>query len=301
MSAWRLGIDLGGTKTEVIVLHHGRQMHRKRLPTPSGSYDQIILAIAKVVEECRQIYSNRLTIGIGMPGAITAEGLVKNSNTVCLNGKPFPGDIAQALEQNVRIMNDANCFALSEAVDGAAAGASIVFGVILGTGVGGGIVFQQQVWAGCNSIAGEWGHNPLPITAPKAAAIQRQCYCGKYDCIETFLCGKGFEKTYLELTGRQASAQAISTLIAQSDAQALLAYDYYQQQLAASLSTVINVLDPNVIVLGGGLSQLPGLAGKVQALLAGFVFSNVVNTRVAGNLHGDSSGVRGAAWLWPEE
>ncbi len=299
MSDLRLGIDLGGTKIEVIVLQGSIELYRKRIPTPAESYPEIIKCIAHLVMECKENFGPALSIGIGMPGALTTEGRVKNSNTVCVNDQPFLKDIETALQQNVRIMNDANCFALSEAVDGAAAGKEVVFGVILGTGVGGGIVMQQKPLIGCNSIAGEWGHNPLPVTAPRINATQRMCYCGKYDCVETYLCAKGLMQTYHEKTGFNHASKEISELIKQHDAGALDAYELYQHQLSASLATVINVLDPDVIVLGGGVSGLPGLAEKTQALLPLYVFSDVVNTLVVLNMHGDSSGVRGAAWLWP--
>jgi fructokinase len=295
----RLGIDLGGTKIEVIVLEQGIEAFRKRIPTPAHSYPEIIKAIAALIVECRQQFGSGLSVGIGMPGALTADGLVKNSNTVCMNGKPFQQDLEMALQQSVRIMNDANCFTLSESVDGAAANGNAVFGVILGTGVGGGIVIQKSPLLGCNSIAGEWGHNPLPSTAPRISTENRLCYCGKVNCVETFLCGKGLAQTYFEMTGVQATSTAIGQLAQQQDAEAIKACCIYTQQLAASLATVINVLDPDVIVLGGGVSNLPMLAENTQALLPQYVFSNVVNTRVVRNQHGDSSGVRGAAWLWP--
>lgn len=295
----RLGIDLGGTKTEVIVLADGQEILRRRVPTPSASYDAIVATIASLVRECRDAYGQQIPVGIGMPGALTDDGRVKNSNTVCVNGQPFRRDIENLLGGPVRIMNDANCFALSEAVDGAGADADVVFGVILGTGVGGGVVIGRQILNGCNSIGGEWGHNPLSPRSPRARTTARRCYCGKDDCIETFLCGKGLAQTWREMTGREHSAPEIGDLLRAGESEAEAVYSIYQHQLAACLATVINVLDPHVIVLGGGVSGLPGLAGKVQALLPLYVFSDVVKTRVLANCHGDSSGVRGAAWLWP--
>jgi predicted NBD/HSP70 family sugar kinase len=296
MSALRLGIDLGGTKIEIIALHNGIEVYRKRITTPN-SYRDIILAIASLVNGMPAFDNPPHTIGIGMPGAITAQGVVKNSNTVCLNGKVFKQDIEKQLQQSVSIMNDANCFTLSEAVDGAAANANVVFGVILGTGVGGGIAIAQQVVQGCNSIAGEWGHNPLPITAPRLSENDRQCYCGKLNCIETYLCGSGLAQTYSEKTGKEKTAQEINILIQHDNSSAIKVYELYKQQLAASLATVINILDPDCIVLGGGLSHLFELAENTQYLLPRFVFSDSVNTQVVKNRHGDSSGVRGAAWL----
>lgn len=300
MTSLRLGIDLGGTKIEVVVLEHSQELYRKRIATPSHSYVDIIAAIAGLVIECRQKFGEKLSVGIGMPGAITVAGLVKNSNTVCMNGKPFQSDIENAIQQEVRVMNDANCFALSEAVDGAAVNAFCVFGIILGTGVGGGIVIRQKPVRGCNSIAGEWGHNPLPMTAPKASMEKRLCYCGKTDCIETYLCGAGLAKTWFEMTGTENSSRQISALLQEKNPDAITVCRLYRQQLGASLATVINVLDPDVIVLGGGVSNLPGLAENTQALLPQYVFSDSVNTRVVLNQYGDSSGVRGAAWLWPD-
>lgn len=300
MLRYSIGIDLGGTKTEVILLHDGIEIFRKRVPTPAGSYASILQTILLLVDECRTVARQPVTIGIGMPGSLTIDGLVKNSNTVCLNGKPFKADLEPLLQQEVMVMNDANCFALSEAVDGAGSGYAVVFGIILGTGVGGGVVINRQVVRGCNGIAGEWGHNPLPISAPRVTGAARDCYCGKTDCIETFLCGAGMVQSFAEMASAKADPQQIARLLACGDVDAARLFALYCRQLAASLATVINVLDPDVVVLGGGLSNFPDFAPAVEKWLPDYVFSDRVMTRILPNLHGDSSGVRGAAWLWPE-
>lgn len=296
--AFHIGLDLGGTKTEVIVLDDHQAVFRHRVATPATDYTAILHTLAGLVREADSYCQGEAaSIGLGMPGAITDTGLVKNSNTVCLNGKPLPADLAALLQRPLKVMNDANCFALSEAVDGAAAGAELVFGVIIGTGVGGAVVISQQVLVGANSIAGEWGHTPLPLTAPRAGTDSRRCYCGKRDCVETYLCGAGLRRSFMAISGRDADAQTIAALAQQGDAQAQQVLALYQAQLAAALAVVINILDPQVIVLGGGLSNLPGLADAVEARLGDYVFSDTVKTRVVRNRYGDSSGVRGAAWV----
>lgn len=292
-----IGIDVGGTKIEIIVLHHEECLLRYRIATPHD-YQSILQAIVKLVEDARQLVALPTTIGIGMPGAFTSAGLVKNSNTVCLNGKPFQYDLESLLQQKIRVMNDANCFALSEAIDGAAKDTKVMLGIILGTGVGGGVVINQQPLIGTNFIAGEWGHNPLPATAPRTSTQSRACYCGKFDCIETYLNGAGLTKTYEEITRLTKSSLDIHQRIIEAQPHALQAYECYQLQLAASLATVINIIDPNVIVLGGGLSALPELANTIQVLLSQFVFSSELTTQIRTPCYGDSSGVRGAAWLW---
>jgi len=295
--SFMFGIDLGGTKIEIIVLKDHQCLARHRVSTPQD-YPSILNVVHQLIGDALQHWQGDFTLGIGMPGALTTQGLVKNSNTVCLNGKPFLKDIEQVLGLKVAIANDANCFALSEAIDGAGKDADSVFGVILGTGVGGGIVVSQRCLQGANRIAGEWGHNPLPSFAPKVSSLARQCYCGKADCIETFLNGLGFSITYQEISGVKLDAVALNQAILAKEALAVEAYQIYQLQLAASLSLVINIVDPEVVVLGGGLSHLPDLAENVQALLPQFVFSDSVSTAVRIACHGDSSGVRGAAWLW---
>ena len=297
-SSYQIGIDLGGSKTEAILLYAGSEVFRKRLVTPASSYTSILQTIITLVEECQVLAENFATIGIGMPGSITNNGLVKNSNTVCLNGKPFKADITAALQQEVQIMNDANCFVLSEAVDGAAKEGSIVFGVIIGTGVGGGIVVNKSPLIGCNNIAGEWGHNALSRLAPRVKQVDRMCYCGRLNCIETYLCGSGLSQTYREITEKNTSPECISELLDAGDECALQVFDVYCKQLAASLASVINVLDPDVIVLGGGLSNVRSLAITVEQYLPDYVFTDELMTKVVNNAHGDSSGVRGAARLW---
>lgn len=263
----RIGIDLGGTKIEAIALEDGREVFRKRIATPRGDYQGTLAAIRGLVE-----HAGEGTVGIGIPGTLSrVTGLVKNANSTWLIGKPLKQDLERVLGREVRVENDANCFALSEAGDGAGKGASVVFGVILGTGVGGGIVVDGKVLVGPNGIAGEWGHNPLPAPEPADLPL-RKCYCGRAGCIETYLCGPALER----------------------DGDLAL----YEERLARSLATVLNILDPDVVVLGGGVSNVESLYESVPRLWQRHVFSDHVATRLARNVHGDSSGVRGAAWLW---
>jgi fructokinase len=283
----RIGIDLGGTKIEALALDGaGREIFRKRVPTPRGEYAATIAAVVSLVEEIGEG-----SVGIGIPGALSnATGLVKNANSTWLIGKPLKEDLERALGRPVRIENDANCFALSEAVDGAGKGARVVFGVILGTGVGGGIVVGGKVLKGANAIAGEWGHNPLP--APAAGDLPHPaCYCGRTGCIETYLSGPGLSRDHEKAAGRWLSAEEIAVLGGESLAR-------YAERLARALASVINVLDPEVIVLGGGMSNVGRLYTEVPRLWGRHVFSDRVATRLAPPVHGDSSGVRGAAWLW---
>ena len=295
----RVGVDLGGTKIEAIALaDSGEIVARERVPTPPG-YDACVDAIASVVTAVERTSGERGTIGIGIPGAVTpSTGLVKNANSVWLIGKPLGRDLEARLGRPVRLENDANCFAISEASDGAAAGAHVVFGVILGTGVGGGIVVGGRCLDGVNLIAGEWGHNPLPWMTPDEFPGPK-CYCGKLGCIEMFLSGPGFERDYALATGEAATSRVLVSRAESGDAAAVAALERYHDRLARSLASVINVLDPDVIVLGGGMSNLPTLAESVLPRLPKYVFSDSVLTRVVCNKHGDSSGVRGAAWLWP--
>jgi fructokinase len=271
--ALRIGIDLGGTKIELLALDDaGKEVFRKRVPTPQGDYGATVDAIGSLVGETESKLKAKGTVGIGIPGALSrVTGLVKNANSTCLIGRDLKGDLEKALEREVRLANDANCFALSEAVDGAGAGEEVVFGVILGTGVGGGIVVRGEVLTGPNAIAGEWGHNPLPL--PRAEDLPlRNCYCGRKGCIETYLSGPALQKD--PDMGR------------------------YEERLARALAGVINILDPGVVVLGGGISSVASLYTNVPALWRPHVFSDQVQTRLARPVHGDSSGVRGAAWLW---
>ena len=299
MAAARIGIDLGGSKTEIIILSETQIIWRKREPTPAASYAAILRLIVNLVQQARAI-APAASVGVGMPGAVTDQGRIKNANTVCLNGQPFRHDLEKSLACDVRVMNDANCFALSEAIDGAASADPVVFAVIIGTGVGGGLVINRQLLEGRNRIAGEWGHNPLCKRASRSATAMRRCYCGKNDCVETFLSGAGLQQSSQELLGETISGIEISHRLKVADHKAQRLMALYAEQLAASLAVVINIVDPHVVVLGGGLSNLPGIAAEVQQYLPRYVFSDTVKTRIVVNHHGDSSGVRGAAWLWPD-
>ncbi len=294
----RIGIDLGGTKIEAVGLGaDGSERFRRRVDTPRGDYRATLQAIADLVAAAEAATGERATVGVGMPGAISpATGLVKNANSTWLIGHPLDRDLERALERPVRLANDANCFALSEASDGAAAGAHVVFGVIIGTGVGGGIVVDGRALEGANAIAGEWGHNMLPW--PEAGEWPGPpCYCGRHGCIETFLCGRGLQEAHGG--GDAPPARAIAAAAAAGDPRASAAVELYTHRLAKALAGVINLLDPDVVVLGGGLSNIESLYRRVPELWARWIFSDRVNTRLARARHGDSSGVRGAAWLWP--
>lgn len=298
----RIGIDLGGTKIEAAALDGaGRLVLRRRMPTPPGDYEGTIAAIANLVSEVEAAVGARGSVGVAMPGSLSpATGLVKNANSTCLIGRPLDRDLAGALGRPVRLANDANCFVLSEAVDGAASGAETVFGVILGTGVGGGIVVAGRVLTGPNAIAGEWGHNPLPW--PEGAELPGPaCYCGRRGCIETFLSGPGLAADHHRETGERAAAEAVVAFAEQGNKAAEATMARYEHRLARGLASVINVLDPDVIVLGGGLSGIARLYENVPRLWRNYVFSDTVATRLVPPRHGDSSGVRGAAWLWPQQ
>lgn len=296
----KIGIDLGGSKTEIAAFDEaGTELLRHREPTPANDYAATLALIAKLISDAERTLGTTATIGIGTPGALSpSTGLMRNSNSTCLNQKPFRIDVQRVLGRDVRLANDANCFALSEARDGAAAGAASVFGVILGTGVGGGIVINGRVVDGPNAIAGEWGHNPLPWPEDDERP-GAPCYCGKRGCIETFLSGPGLARDYAQGLGASLSAEEIVARSA-SEAAAGQALLRYENRLARALASVINVLDPEVIVLGGGLSNIERLYTNIPKLWGKWVFSDVVRTRLARNAHGDSSGVRGAAWLWPD-
>ena len=295
----RVGVDLGGTKIEAIALaDSGEIVARERVATPSG-YDADVDAIVEIVKAVERTSGEPGTVGVGIPGVVTpSTGLVKNANSVWLIGQPLGRDLEARLGRPVRLENDANCFAISEASDGAAAGADVVFGVILGTGVGGGIVVGGRCLDGVNLIAGEWGHNPLPWMTPDEFPGPA-CYCGKRGCIEMFLSGPGFERDFALATGEDATSRVLVSRAESGDVAAVAALDRYHDRLARGLASVINVLDPDVIVLGGGMSNLPKLVESVLPILPKYVFSDSVLTRIVRNKHGDSSGVRGAAWLWP--
>ena len=299
-ASMQIGVDLGGTKTEAVALTSaGGVALRRRIPTPRD-YAATLDAITRLVTECESEAGHRGSVGIGIPGVVSrTTGLVKNANSTWLIGHPLQADLERCLGRPVRIANDANCFALSEAMDGAGRDFDTVFGVILGTGVGGGIVIGRQIHDGPNQIAGEWGHNPLPWTTDEERDAAPPCYCGRTGCIETYLSGPGLERDHALHAGTSRSSRDIVRAAADGDAHAAQSLCRYQDRLARALATVINVLDPGAIVLGGGMSNLPGLAPAAAALLPRYVFSDTVLTMVLPNLHGDSSGVRGAAWLWP--
>ena len=295
----RIGVDLGGTKIEAIALSSaGEALARLRIATPRA-YDATLEAIEGLVRELERATAARGSVGIGIPGTIVpGTGLVKNANSTWLNGRPLGRDLEQRLGRPVRVMNDANCFALSEATDGAAAGARVAFGVILGTGVGGGIVIDGRCHVGLNLVGGEWGHNPLPWMTPDEYPGP-PCYCGKRGCVETFLSGPGFANDHAAHGGGKLDAPVIAEAAERGDAAARATLARYHDRLARALATLINVLDPDVIVLGGGMSNIAGLPEAAAALLPRWVFSDSVVTPVVRHRHGDSSGVRGAAWLWP--
>jgi fructokinase len=303
----RVGIDLGGTKIEGVALRRdGAEVARKRIATPKD-YDQTLLAIdglIKALENQVSIESGDPefgSIGVGIPGTLSpATRLVKNSNSTWLNGHSFDKDLEAIMHRPIRVMNDANCFALSEATDGAGVGANVVFGVILGTGVGAGIVVEGQALEGHQGIGGEWGHNSLPWPEGDEAPGP-DCYCGRRGCMETYLSGPGMVRDHASVTGQHLSTREIVARAASGDGAATASHGRYVDRLARGLASVINVLDPEVVVLGGGMSNLPSLAEDVQAALTPHVFTDQIATRVLRNVHGDSSGVRGAAWLWPIE
>lgn len=295
----RIGIDLGGTKIEGIVLaEDGRQLARRRVATPRGDYDGTVAAIAGLVRDLDREAGDRGTVGVGIPGVISPRtGLVKNANSTWLIGHPLDKDLERALERPVRLENDANCFAVSEATDGAAAGAATVFGVIIGTGVGGGIVVHGRPLTGRHAIAGEWGHNPLPW--PTAAEWPGpDCFCGRRGCLERWVSGPAFAQDHERSTGEALATAEIVARAAAGDGAAAASLDRYADRLARGLAGIVNVLDPDVIVLGGGMSNVARLYEVLPRLLGGYCFSDGVDTPIRPARHGDSSGVRGAAWLW---
>ncbi len=295
----RIGIDLGGTKIEAIALDDaGRENLRRRVATPRDDYAGTVEAVASLVESMETESGERGSVGLGLPGAVSpATGLVKNANSTWLNGRRLHEDLEARLRRPVRLANDANCFALSEAVDGAAAGAPVVFGVILGTGVGGGLAVHGRVLPGANAIAGEWGHNPLPAPQDDERPGP-DCYCGGKGCIETFLSGPGLAADHHRATGAARTGEDVVAAAGAGDPAALATLARYADRLARGLAGVINIVDPDAIVLGGGLSRIARLYEEVPRLWARHVFSDRVDTRLFPPMHGDSSGVRGAAWLW---
>jgi fructokinase len=294
----RIGIDVGGTKIEAIALDdRGATVARRRVPAPRGDYDATLRAIAALLAAIEDEIGATGTVGIGMPGTLSpATGLVKNANSTWLNGRPLYDDLARIVQRPLRFANDANCLALSEAVDGAAAGASVVFAVIVGTGTGGGIAIDGRVVTGVNAIAGEWGHNPMPWPRPEEWPGP-QCYCGRTGCIETFLSGPGLALEYASADVSVDAAEIVRRAAA-GEAHASACLDRYEERMARALASVINLMDPDVIVVGGGLSNIGRLFLNVPRLWSRYVFSDQVATQLVRAAHGDASGVRGAAWLW---
>jgi len=296
----RIGVDLGGTKIEFVALERdGKELHRHRIATPRFDYQGTVLAVAHAAEKIETELGRSATVGIGIPGTIsTKRGLVKNANSTWLNGKPFDKDLSRALGREVRCANDANCLAVSEATDGAGMGKHVVFAVILGTGCGGGIAVDGRVHSGSNGVAGEWGHNTLPWMRPEEFPGP-PCYCGRNGCIETWISGTGLEADYKRATGVSLKGPEIIGRSGAGEAAALAAVDRFEDRLVRGLAQVINLLDPDVIVMGGGASQIPRLYHNVPARLKEYVFGKEADTPILAAKHGDASGVRGAAWLWP--
>ena len=298
----RIGIDLGGTKIEGIAIDgDGRERLRRRIAAPRGDYRRTLDAVVGLVRDIESAIGGRATVGVGIPGTISpSTGLVRNANSTWLIGEPLADDLPRLLDRPVRFANDANCFALSEASDGAAAGAAVVFGVIVGTGCGGGVVVRGEVIAGANGVAGEWGHNPMP--APRdTESPGPPCYCGRRGCIEQFLSGPALARDYREGGGAAVTAAEVAARASAGETRAVEALSRYAERMARALGSVINLLDPDVIVLGGGLSNIEALYERVPRLWSPYVFSDRIDTRLVRARHGDSSGVRGAAWLWDAE
>lgn len=298
----RIGVDLGGTKIEIAALEEdGSELIRRRVPTPQGDYLATLKTIAGLVEWVEGELGRRASVGLGIPGSeAAASGRIRNANSICLIGKPLRRDLQTLLQREIRIANDANCFALSEAIDGAGMGSEVVFGAILGTGVGAGIVVREQVLTGVNRIAGEWGHNPLPLPEGEDPTSVPACYCGRHGCVETWLSGPGLAGDHLRHSGEQLSCEEISSRADAGDAACEATLVRYEKRLAVALAQVINILDPGVIVLGGGLSGLKRLYANVPRYWTAHVFSDAIATRLSPPRHGDASGVRGAARLWDE-
>ena len=295
----RIGVDLGGTKIEAVALDDaGSELAKQRVATPRGNYPGTLDAIAELVSALEQQTGQSGTVGVGMPGSFsTVTGVVRNANSTWLIGQPFDHDLQARLGREVRFANDANCLAVSEAVDGAGAGAAVVFAVILGTGVGGGVALNGKVHNGHNAIGGEWGHNPLGWMEPEEFPGP-DCYCGKRGCIETFVSGTGFEQDFLRTTGERIRGLEIVARAASGDADADAALQRYEHRLARSMATLANVLDPDVFVLGGGMSNLPQIYETLSRLVPNWTLGGEFTTPIRPAKHGDSSGVRGAAWLW---
>lgn len=300
--AMRIGIDLGGSKIELLALGDaGEVLLRRRRATPQGDYPGTLQAVGELVEAAERELARSGHVGVGTPGAESAvDGLIKNANSTCLNGKPLRDDLQALLQREIRLANDADCFALSEAIDGAGRAAQVVFGVILGTGVGGGIVVRRQLLQGVNRIAGEWGHNPLPLLDEEDLPPAR-CYCGRLGCVETWLSGPGLSGDHLRHNGETLAPEAICRRADAGDQACEQTLVRYERRLARALAVVVNILDPEAIVLGGGLSNIERWYDTVPRLWSAHIFSDRIDTRLLRNVHGDSSGVRGAAWLWNDQ
>lgn len=297
----RIGVDLGGTKIEGIMLtNEGDIANKLRVPTPSGSYQETLKAVCGVITKLQELSPILLKVGIGSPGALSHPSeLMKNCNSICLNGEALQKDLEKYLGYQIRLENDGNCFALSEAHYGAARNFKSMFGVIIGTGTGGGVVIKNELLTGPNSIAGEWGHNSLPSSARELIAQDRLCYCGRLNCIETVLSGRGLKQTHFERSGLEIEAVEIAELALAKSEKALDTLQTYSKQLARCLATIVNVIDPEVIVLGGGLSNIKSLYDSVPKDMADYVFTDDLQTHIAPPKFGDASGARGAACLWP--
>lgn len=294
----RIGIDLGGTKIEGIVLDRdGKEIIRQRITTPRGDYQPILASIKHFIDTLEELAGGVCSIGIGTPGSLSTKGLLRNSNTTELNGMPLLDDLQKTCDREIRIANDANCFTLSEATDGAGESHNSIFGVIIGTGVGGGLVINGQLVKGKNAIGGEWGHNPLPWQTTQEQT-KPKCFCGNRGCIEQFLSGPGLEEDYFQISGERLSAKEITQRANSGEDNANLVFETYEDRLARALAHVMNIVDPDCIVLGGGLSNVSRLYQNVPQRWQNYVFSESIATALASPKHGDSSGVRGAAWLW---
>ena len=298
----RIGIDLGGTKIEAIGLNaDGKELRRIRVATPKGDYEGTVAAIRNLVHQMEDLTHRTGSVGVGIPGTVVAAtGLVKNANSTWLNGRPFAKDLTVALEREVRCANDANCFAVSEATDGAAKGAGVVFGVIVGTGCGGGVVLNGRVHGGPNGLAGEWGHIPLPWASGDELPGPL-CYCGKRGCLEMWISGTGLAREYEHVTGIELRGEEIVAAAELGDAEAMAALDRLEDRMARGFAVIVNILDPDIIVVGGGLSKLDRIYPNVSARLNGLCFGGNTDTPIVRAMYGDSSGVRGAAWLWNPE
>jgi len=299
----RLGVDLGGTKIEILAVESGgREILRERVPTPRDSYENAVQAIVELVRGTESKLGRKGSLGLAIPGTISrVTGLVKNANSTNLNGQPLDVDLSAALNRPVRVENDANCFTLSEATDGAAAGASIVFGIIAGTGVGGGVCVDGKVLTGAHSLTGEWGHNPLPSPGLHEIEHAPPCYCGKRGCIETWCSGPAVSDRHYKRTHKRMSVPEIVEAARRGNEAAQLTMENLTDRLARSIATVVNILDPDVIVMGGGLSNIDELYEELPSFVERYAFDTEGPTKIVKAMHGDSSGVRGAMWLWREE